>query len=149
MSKPLNEFGGWLRFFYIANWIQIVSLVYVVLVFLPLLPGGPLSAAYWFSFAVDSGLRVFLVYKTIQETKKQEAVTPDRLVRLLACILLVVCLVAVPKIYLARLVVGVPGVKAALIVAGNITLWFCVWTAYFRKSKRVLAYYGKNADKFF
>jgi hypothetical protein len=149
MSKPLNEYGGWLRFFYITNWIHIVSLVYVVLIFLPLLSGRPLDSFYWFSFLVDSGLRVFFVYKIVRVIKKQEVDTPDRIARLLTCVLLVPCFVVVPKIYFARLVAGAPGVRAAVITVINAAVWFCIWTAYFRKSKRVLAYYGKNADRFF
>jgi hypothetical protein len=149
MSKPLNAYGGWLRFFYITNWIQIVSLVYVVLVLSPGLFGRPLNAVYWFTFVIDSGLRVFFVYKTIKAIKNQEGSVPNRIVRLLACVLLIPCLVAIPKIYCARLVAGVPGVRAAVITVINVAIWFCIWVAYFRKSKRVFAYYGKNADKFF
>ncbi len=40
MAKPLNEFGGWLKFFYITLWIRLILYSYVCLMHLLCLLGG-------------------------------------------------------------------------------------------------------------
>jgi hypothetical protein len=148
MGKPLSKLGGWLKLFYVTLWIGMVLLAYMLLL-LPGLFSRPVDAFYSFVSLIDYGLRGFLGYKIIKVTKKKEAVTPDRILRLLTYILLVGCLFAAPRIYFARLVYGMPGVRGIVISVIEIIVWVFICATYFKKSKRVLAHYGKNADNFF
>jgi hypothetical protein len=149
MARPLNEFGGWLKFFYITMWIGLVALPIYMLLLLPGLFGGARGAVYWLVILIDDAICVFLGYKIIRAIKKREADTPNRLIRLLAFVLLVGVIFAVPEIYFGRIVRGMEGVWEVVKAVIKVIIWFFVWTTYFRKSKRILAYYGKNADNIF
>jgi uncharacterized protein YqhQ len=64
-------------------------------------------------------------------------------------ILLVTLLFFIPELWLGNILYD--GKVLAEIVKGvaKTLIWYCIWSSYFKKSKRVLAYYGKNAEKIF
>lgn len=153
-ANPLDRFWGWLMFFYVGCWVGLVvnvGLGLFILVGLPMI-GVPLAAAEAGLYVLDMAVTVFLLAWIIRIIRKKEAQTPNRVLRLLSWVLLLVFLFFIPEYYLfsirQRGDVESQRQLAALIKGLVQTLaWYAIWSSYFKKSKRVLAYYGRNADE--
>ena len=154
MVKPLNEFGGWLKFFQIIN---IFSLILVTLYFLstlyftagafslknPLTNELKLSIA--FMFTLFPAL-FYYTFKILKSLKTKSMHVPDEISGYIKYILLFSVIAGVVEITLFAspdLLKLVYDLFRSLIqpIAINI-----IWLMYFRKSVRVKEFYGQNSS---
>ena len=145
MSKPLNEFGGWLRAFQIFTIIGIciqlglmAGRVFYV--------GGQGAAAPWtLSTFVGMGWRLAVIVVALLILLKIRRAMPEvptqvaKLIIASAAIRIVGSLVAAAIEQLP-----VRGLSSTL---SNSVIIPGIWVGYFISSKRVLTFYGANAFK--
>jgi len=151
MVKPLNEFGGWLRFFYIGLWISLVASILEVVLYLFLLFKAAdfvhlIEASFLFLRAI---FVAFLFSWLIRTVKKKDLVTPDETLGLMAWYFWVSLGVFLFVVILEYFPLAVDPLKIVLSygrVILSLLVWYGIWSTYLKKSKRALAYYGKNAD---
>ena len=139
MEKPFNEFGGWLRFFWVTT---MLTLIFYVIAFIGnFAPYLKENSAININFIVTqlefTLCAVFALY-VFKYLKKQDPTSPKKIVSLL----------------LASALVTLPGLIFRVIFPNNSqstsslnTNYFLImaWTLYFKESKRVKIYYGENA----
>jgi uncharacterized membrane protein len=158
MCRPLNEFGGWLRFFLILWWIHLISaglqLVNVTLFLVEGIPTHPTQLFKIFLLvSIQWSIPILFATRVIRTVRIKSAGTPNEIIKILWRYLAVFFFVwiLVPRVaYLAKLTPHDTTYYAnlfqnliiAVIILG---IYSTLWIQYFRKSKRVLAYYGKNA----
>lgn len=142
MKKPLNEFGGWLRFFWVINLLSLIFLCLSVIAnFLSYMNSG--SSTIYVSFIITlltSSLAALLTWYILRFLKKQDPAIPIKSMFLLIASVVVI----LPQLFFKE------KLPFNLITYSNLDLGFMniftlVWIRYFQKSKRVKAYYGKNA----
>jgi len=142
MKKPLNEFGGWLRFFWVINLLSLIFLcLSVISNFLSYMNSG--SSTIYVSFIVTqltSSLAALLTWYILRFLKKQDPAIPIKSMILLGASVVVI----LPQLFFKE------NLPFNLITYSNLDVGFMniftlVWIGYFQKSKRVKAYYGKNA----
>ncbi len=154
MVKPLNEFGGWLKFFQIIN---VFSLILVALYFLSTLyftagalsSKNPLTNELKLSIAFMFTLFPALFYYTVRILKSlkiKSSHVPDEISRYIRFILLFSVIAGVVEITLfvssdiSKLVYDL---FRSLIQPVVINI---IWLMYFRKSVRVKEFYGQNSS---
>ncbi|MFH1691706.1 MAG: DUF2569 family protein, partial [Candidatus Omnitrophota bacterium] len=89
-----------------------------------------------------------LFYKIIKITVKKDTATPNKLVKYITWILLVTLIFAFLEGLSYYISSGVKGLSNLGETAAGIIrtlIWYAIWSSYFKKSKRVAAYYGNNA----
>ncbi len=158
MRRPLNEFGGWLRFFLILWWIHLISAgLQLVNVTLFLVEGIPTDSTQllkiFLLISIQWSIPIVFAIWVIRTVRIKSAGTPNEIIKILWRYLVVFFLVwiLVPRVaYLAKLTppdtTYYANLFQNLIIAAIILgVYSTLWVQYFRKSKRVLAYYGKNA----
>ena len=154
MSKPLNEFGGWLAFLNINLWVSfIVSALGALVALLSLFVLHGLDAIRCIIFFILCGVLIFLSFKMIKLIRIQESMTPNIAVRFINWVSLLGVLVVIYNFWSGYVLASDKDmIKLIPELAGGfikMVIWYSIWTLYFKHSKRVLAYYGKNADKSF
>lgn len=160
MCRPLNEFGGWLRFFLILWWIHLISaslqLVNVTLFLMEGIPTDPTQLFKIFLLvSIQWSIPIIFAIRLIKAVRIKSARTPNKINKILWRYLVVFFLVwiLVPRVaYLAKVTPPDTAYYANLfhnliIAAIILGIYSTIWVQYFRKSKRVLAYYGKNAGE--
>jgi hypothetical protein len=151
MSKPLNEFGGWLSFFYIISWLATIGFIMLVLTTLPAIfkVSKPLEIVAILIYYIGDGINAFLNFKIVKVITVKDAKTPNKVLTLVTWISLLTVLFIIPGLWLDYILRG--GKAATEMGKGviKVLVWYFIWTSYFQKSKRVFAYYGKNADNLF
>lgn len=152
MTKALNEFGGWLKFYYVLSIIHLVfsamGLLTIVAIMTNLLeihdtvhPQVVLTL-----FFRNVGVIAFLAF-IIKFLKKQDSGTPGKIIRLIQGLSLYALIFAyISKVQRFQFEQGLgsegnPNTRHSLLVLFIFT-WALVWIMYFKKSKRVAAYYG-------
>ena len=150
MTKPINEFGGWLAFFNISLWLQfiIIILMSITLAFSLFKVSNP---------TIELGLSVtliryiitgFLFFKMIQLVKQKEAVIPDKIIQVLIWYV-VVALVFVAFVWafssFSNISILIKLRMSFFKYGFSVIVFSLIWGQYFRVSKRVLAVFGKNA----
>ena len=145
MVKPLNEFGGWLTFFYITLCLRLILSLGVALLSLVEILGirritslpFVLKCVY---FASGFFLSVVII-NILRIIKKIDVITPDKTLLLI-------------NIYLFFIIIsyGVQILVSNLIHYPTVTFnggfdiaWGAIFFIYLMKSERVKAYYGKNS----
>ena len=166
MPKPLNEFGGWLRFFLLLWWIHLISAsLQLVNVTFFLVNGIPSGSTRLFKILlivyIQWSIPILFAIWVIRTVRVKSADTPDKILKILFLYVVVFILVWIllPRVAYFAMFTS-PDTKyyvkvlRNLMIAAMILFIYCtVWVQYFRKSKRVLTYYGKNAwgksDRYF
>ena len=171
MAKPLNEIGGWLKFFRIwIPWSRAVGIVTVAAVYgvyFMILVSFKLFGFVWlFSLILVISIIVVLekLHNSLVELAKQKnPIAPRTIVSKLCRIVLSQLLITIVGFFpflLARHSEGLPvtlrseswrhGITLLSMHMGSIVgllLLNSIWIVYFFRSKRVAAYYGANATK--
>ena len=152
MAKPLDQFGGWLKFFYVMQWASVISwTIFTLLFVLSIFAADNFSEAIEFVIAIfDAIIALILYIKIIKVMKKKETYTPNRIIKLMTWLVIFSAIFAACEGLLYYLTLGIKGLTE-LAETGKglfrILIWYTIWTNYFKRSKRVLAYYGKNAKE--
>jgi hypothetical protein len=151
MSKPFNQFGGWLIFFLVTIWLSIVlGLV-----------NGPRNIAnvltketyehrlIYLILFIDGIVALVLAFRLVMILKIKEANTPERVTRILTWIVLLKTVFGLCEIIVGYLLFGANSLDFISEIANNIfrvLIYWAIWTNYFKKSKRVISYYRRNAN---
>jgi hypothetical protein len=150
----LNNFDGWLLLFYIGAWSTF--LIILILAALQIVTLFESNAIHWpgelfiILFLAIMGL---IEFQIIRLMRQKDPSVPEKIVSLriwelvwliIGSIIVFLCskFIVINKIAMSLLggiYFGFSGIKAFLKI--------CVWWMYYRNSKRVQAYYGKNAGK--
>ena len=152
MTKPLNEFGGYLVFFRISNFVFfIISLVSVPLLLLAVvrtiaenMPTATSALIFSLSLTISS----ILIFKMLKVLKIQESFVPKKIVNFIFLLTIFSISFSLLNFVSKFLFLGF-NQETAMETSKqmiNSIVWFLIWRSYFKKSKRVLAYYGKNAS---
>lgn len=158
MAKPLNEFGGWLRFFQIANIIGIVIgfimvLIFIAAFFLSLADGenfSNLDKATFIFIMIEIPVFMYFTVRILQYLKIKSPDTPGNISKMIQYILILTIITGVIEfaVYLSfhnasdQLFDTVKGTIQSLISA-------TIWLTYFKKSVRVKQHYGRNTGELF
>ena len=149
MSKPLNAFGGWLACFYIISWLSLIVLAIFTLLYLLAIfrASNELDGIESLIYCINCGIVAFLSFEIIKLIRIQEPMTPDRVVRLMGWVLILAVLFIIPELCLDHVLTN--GKNTAEIGKDviRVVVWYAIWSLYFKKSKRVLAYYGNKNKK--
>ena len=169
MRKPLDEFGGWLKCFPVLCWIiLIVGIIDVIFPLMVFINAIIVAAA---GLTVDpfvQHLGMFGLLKSIltlpniifpvlinRSLKAKSVDTPNKIMKIFGIYSLSIILVTVftdtivypyyrPKMQLMQ-PSTTDQLQDILRTVIEIVIFYIVWFLYFKNSKRVLAYYGKNA----
>lgn len=157
MSKPLNEFGGWLSFFQIIHWIWFMAslialIISVSLAFLTSLINVSLvNILYIFPFSLIFFVVFYFISRIFKIVEKKSIDVPDRIVRywfLQMLMLLLMDILGYIVVYFIKELKFSMSLRYSLLRFGAFILWYFLWILYFQNSRRVREYYGKNADGF-
>ena len=152
MAKPLDQFGGWLKFFYVMQWVSVVAWgIFTLLFVLSILGAENFHETIEFSIAFfDALITLILCIKIVRAIKRKDTYIPNRMIQLMTWLVIFTALFAVCEGLFYYATLGVEGLSN-LAETGKglfrVLIWYVIWTDYFKKSKRVLAYYGQNATK--
>ena len=162
MGRVLGEFGGALRVFQaiviltaVLCLAELVGLYYWRLGFATFRPDwnatqGSVATVYT---SVTDVVQLYLYYRLFRMLKIKSPDTPNRIMRLVSWIAI---------LWISFYLIGIPVNRflhpesftynswtESASDAGRIIGWYFMWVYYFFKSKRVLAYYGANADSYY
>ena len=150
MPKPLDQFGGWLKFFYVILWIGAVSLIVVsVLIGFALLTEGSMLEKRIMAISlVELSVTTVLIIKILRLVKTKQPDVPTQIFRLMVIVVLVALSFGAIEAIVLYLANGFEGLKelkdTGKGILSNLTS-FAIWSSYFMTSKRVRAYYGDVA----
>ena len=140
--KPLNEFGGWLTFFYLSLWVKLVLFLGESLLWLVKLMNRtafiPFALEYFFEYLLLS----MVIVNMLKIVKKPDPTVPNKMFLLLLLYLLFFLMFAGIQALVSRLTNHPIGAYSG---SGDLT-WGCLFIPYFFQAKRVKAYYGVNAE---
>ncbi|MCP4134727.1 MAG: hypothetical protein GY754_27380 [bacterium] len=153
MAKSLKEFGGWLRFFQVTLIIGlIVSILVIVFSAMALSKGkADFSTKHLSLYSLSIALiiaQIFCIFKILKMMSISTLQIPDQLYYYMK-VLLVIALISLGGHVLIRLfndesVFGGPNSNYIFDSIRGIVITF-IWMRYLARSKRVKAFYGKNA----
>jgi len=150
MVKPLDQFGGWLLFFHITNWIvAIINASFLLLLVVIGLLDAEYDAMEGSIYVLTPLVHVLVIFKMIMATRIRDSSTPNKIVgyvRVLFGCVLIIGLSENLYMYLAQ---DIQSVRAHLDAWKQFTgtfIWYSIWFIYFQRSKRVSKYYGARAD---
>jgi len=147
MAKPLNEFGGWLRFFQVICWLTLIVYGVNVFVITGLVLDQPTPQKI-FSFVVlifGIGFLLFLIWKILRLLTVKAPEIPGRIVKKMLVFTIVAALFSLADTCFSYWIYGMAlSFRDARDFLRPIA-WYLIWSSYFRKSKRVVAHYGANA----
>jgi len=151
MVKPLNEFGGWLRFFSVACWFGLLlwcTAIFVLII--GILGDSAVSGKIDFLISVVDGIiYIVLISKILRILKTRDSMIPKKIIDYMGWILIFTFIFEFCHIGFYYYTLGYEAsgnVAESGKVIVKMLFWYATWTAYLRKSKRVLAYYCKNVD---
>lgn len=156
MAKPLNEFGGWLKFFQIIN-VFLIILILLYFVSTAYFAAGAFSSKIPFTKELKLSivfmftlfpLLYFFTGKILRLLKVKSPEVPDDISRYIVYIIIVSVSAGIAEILFfhsgdfSKFIFSIfKSVIQPLVI--NI-----IWLAYFRRSKRVKEFYGENASLF-
>ena len=144
LDDRLYSFGGWLRFYQMIN---IISVVFVGVIVLAVAAFEIMGAyeenelketfIYFFEFLPDFIIPIMI----LRILKIKDEKTPDQVVKFLGYYVAVSLLLYGIYYYLF---------ETNMVAEKPVSFWssviyYFIWSSYFKKSKRVKAYYGANA----
>lgn len=145
VDEKLLSFGGWLRFYQVINYLSIIFTLLIFAMVSVFYAMGEYAEGEIFE-ALIAGIELLpdlvvsiMVLKILSKPNK---FIPTRVVTLLtyyvgASLLMYGC---VYYLFKTEVVVEKPTSFWASVI------YYAIWSSYFRKSKRVKAYYGENAS---
>jgi len=145
-----NEFGGWLTLFNITLWFNFIVVILMSIGLLLSFSKISNSTSMFVNIItlIRYAITGFLMFQMITPVKKQEAIVPDKIVQLIiwyaaVYVIFVVLMWGLSLVDNTQLLIKL---RTGFLIAGiPIIGWSLIWGQYFKVSKRVLAYYGKNA----
>ena len=150
MSKDYNVFGGWLKVFQGYNVFFIVGEIVFSVFIIKNMQSVPDAIPARIFFVFDAVAACFFALWLIKGVTHQSGDTPNKMVKILLWSLYAnVGLITLG--YLSGYFLSVPEglnitAKDAMKVIGKAAMPFVFWSAYFKQSDRVKAYYGQNAN---
>ncbi len=141
MVRSIDEFGGGLRVFQMANWIFISALIYgIVVLSMSLKDLGAVKMIVKDSLTIlEFIVYIYMTYKILNVLQLKSADVPNIVSKLLLTLLILSALFLVVKMFVTS-EMAMRSVK----IMGLEVFYFIGWTIYFEHSKRVKAYYGAN-----
>lgn len=145
IDERLVSFGGWLRFYQVIN---IISVVFIGIVILAIVAFGFMEAYDDNEFS-EAIIGIFeflpdLIFSIaiIRILTTQNQGIPGKIVKYLGYYLAASLLAYAVFYYLFKIEVVT---EKPVSFFGSVFYYF-IWSSYFKKSKRVKAYYGENAQ---
>ena len=151
MPKPLNEFGGWLKVFWALWWIQfilgVLLLLCVAFSLVKWTPGEFRNIQNILLALIPWSIPTIFAILSFSVIKIKSPGTPNKIARILCLYFVVAVSVWIPLASLGMRppIWGRELFEAVIIAAVVLLAYSIIWVLYFRKSKRVLSYYGENA----
>ena len=139
MVKPINEFGGWLRFIEFTFYWGLVLSPLILAYFIILNPSFLFHE--WYVVVLFPGM-IYFYYRLVRAVRLQHTATPNYIIRLLFGLLFLLVIVNIIEAIINR---QMPDFLDTL----TDTLYYIVQVLYFHKSRRVKAYYGSSATKYY
>ena len=147
MAKPLNQFGGWLRFFQISNWIWVILNIFSGLGFVIMALSEGMFHPIMSSLFLFSA--TYLTIQFLRIIKDQSKSTPTK--------------VSTKLTWIISLAIIFGSCEIIMVLQGSNWTWtqeahealmpyfqaivsLLIWIIYFSISKRVNAYYGENSQ---
>ncbi len=150
MTKPLDQFGGWLKFFLVIQWINIVICGLTVLIALLTMITAEtfaqaLEPVFLFFYSI---MIILLCLRIVKALKIKAPETPGRIIKLLTWVLSAAFIYAILEWSYYYFSQGPSELSTTTTKSGGdvirILIWYAIWTSYFKKSARVAKYYGLN-----
>ncbi len=148
MIRPLNEFAGWLRFFQIIVFMNIVFSVFFGFTLFETLFRQP-DKLLTLGEIAQLGFILFMLYGILKIIQNQDAIIPEKIKENLFNIFLIAIIHLLFFTSVTLLVYGREWMQSntiAFIGAFQTMVWTAFWRTYFEKSKRVKAYYSNKID---
>ncbi len=149
MAKPLDQFGGWLKFFFVVEWISIVlgSIFSVAFIAGIVTMEGMADKGYNLLYLIDTVIMVFISMKIVRIIKIKEQTVPQRIIKFLFIYAgATLAITAIQFIILYQFPMKDVVVDKEAVDLGKATIkalvWIAFWANYFKKSKRAITYYG-------
>ena len=155
--KPLNEFGGWLRFFLVSWQLSLaIAILFIILVVGFKNPpiGEPVTRSIFFEptllervkknliHIIDWLIRLIFSILVIRTVKIKAPNIPNTIIMILSLYVVIIFLLSFSLVVISF---SLTGSKDLMPNMSGLVAFFIIWFLYFKKSKRVLYYYGKNA----
>ncbi len=147
VDEKINAYGGWLRFFRIINSLYWLAGLLCILISPPLMlllwneeQQGVIDLLALLIEVTPGTVMSFLVWRTV---KVELETTPNRIKSLMQVELMLHCMTAALLFYAHEQGYITDG-PAPIVVS---IIYYFAWASYFKRSKRVLAYYGSNTGK--
>jgi hypothetical protein len=145
MEKPFNEFGGWLRFFWITNLLIFIttSLVFIMNCLSYALRENVVLCAGFIMLQLGFFLDAVFAFKILQYLKERNPANPNKILLLLFASMLIslpgLCFIESMPFEIIK-----PSSNSIISITQQ-GMYLLVWSMYFRESKRVKTFYGENA----
>jgi len=149
MAKPLDEFGGWLFYFYIMRIISLIcTVILLLLIFTQVLFLSDINQIALLERLMSSVYYIiyfFITFNILRNIKIKLNITPHKIVNYLKT-LLIITLIALPiEFIITYLINDKTMTPAGFNIIFNFLLFvaFClIWIEYFKYSDRVELFYG-------
>jgi hypothetical protein len=149
--KPLDEFGGWLRFFLIVTWIGVVMCVIALPIFAFTLFDADPKTRWEAGVALfDAAATLWISRMIIKRVKDREPGVPAemRLLMIVSMTLGAAVLLGDVLIYWAHGAWPPSGEDYISLRADSKSIqWGLLWFLYFKFSRRVKTYYGEESKE--
>lgn len=153
MAKPLNQFGGWLRFFQVVNILGLVVMPIAVIISLVagvamLGLGDPFGFLYFGIGIVDLSVYFALTIMILIQLSKRESTVPAKIQKLLTIQVAVSIVLGLSMIPISDFSPNI-GTETALEIfrdIGRAISFYVVWNMYFGKSERVQAVFAEKGS---
>ena len=148
-EQKFEKLGGWLRFFLVVNWLQLILCLGTALLFLVSLFESE-SATHFFSMFIyipECIVSAVLLYKILRLIYIRDAAIPNRIVRLITWLTVLGILFIIPEMILEYAWAKELDYSEWGQIAVRTLIYCFIWRGYFMKSQRVSVYYGQNATE--
>ncbi len=154
MAKPLNQFGGWLRFLQVMSILGIVigtiATVFVSYVIFEKYASGEfiqdeLKASLLF-ILVEFPVSFYFVFKILMNLNKKSPESPDIISRYIRYNLIFIVLISIVELFVYISIGDASSsIYETLKSLIGTAVGASIWLSYFKQSIRVKEFYGKNA----
>jgi len=153
MAKPLNEFGGWLFFFYFTLIIGlIVYPIVLILMFIGVFATENSKQIIEFIvYTVDISISFYFLIQIIRIVKDKDPSVPERIINYLKLIMifsLILLVFEIPIILWANDGQWTSDDSRSVRSSLQTIITYLIWRKYFRSSKRVMMYYVSNLSEY-
>lgn len=150
--KPLDEFGGWLKFFFVTQWIGLVLCavsipVFALGVLYQFVSPAPKDGLMAFVALLDSAVTLWVARRVVRRAKDRDPAVPAEMYRWMLVLMGIGAAVLVADAVVAFALGGTPLSAddwTTLKMDSKSIQWGLVWALYFKHSKRVRAFYGET-----